>query len=207
MPPVRRAGDCRRGDLRLRADRQLVRQPDLRHRARLHDHGQGPDLGLHPNGRDHDGGRVSDAFRTAGEDLAHGFTYSGHPVAAAVALRNIEIMEEEHLVDAAGGEIGAYFQERLATLADHRLVGEVRGVGMIAAMELVEHKPSRAFFDPKRNVGLTCRNHCFANGLVMRACRDVMVLAPPLSITKAQIDDLVSMAAKCLDLTAQDLGR
>jgi len=153
------------------------------------------------------GARVSDAFRNAGEDLAHGFTYSGHPVAAAVALRNIEIMEEERLIDAAGGEIGAYFQERLATLADHKLVGEVRGVGMIAAMELVEHKPSRAFFDPKRNVGLTCRNHCFANGLVMRACRDVMVLAPPLSITKAEIDDLVSMAAKCLDLTAKDLGR
>ena len=153
------------------------------------------------------GGRVAEAFRTAGEEIVHGFTYSGHPVAAAVALRNIEIMEEEGLVARAGGEIGAYFQEKLRALADHRLVGEVRGVGMIAAIELVEHKPSRAFFDPKRNVGTQCRNHCFANGLVMRACRDVMVLAPPLTISKTEIDELVGLAAHCIELTARDLGR
>ncbi|PWR22461.1 aspartate aminotransferase family protein [Zavarzinia aquatilis] len=154
------------------------------------------------------GGRVAETFRNAGEEIVHGFTYSGHPVAAAVALRNLEIMEEEGLVDAAGGEIGAYFQAKLrAALSDHRLVGEVRGVGMIAAMELVEHKPSHAFFDPKRGVGTLCRNHCFANGLVMRACRDVMVLAPPLSITKPEIDELVGLAADCIERTAVDLGR
>ncbi|MFA5123455.1 aspartate aminotransferase family protein [Zavarzinia sp.] len=154
------------------------------------------------------GGRVADAFRSAGEEIVHGFTYSGHPVAAAVALRNIEIMEEEKLVERAGGEIGDYFQAKLReALGDHRLVGEVRGVGMIAAMELVEHKPSHAFFDPKRGVGTQCRNHCFENGLVMRACRDVMVLAPPLTITKAEIDELVGLAEKCIELTARDLGR
>ncbi len=153
------------------------------------------------------GGRVAAAFRAAGEELVHGFTYSGHPVAAAVALRNIEILEDEGLVERAGREIGPYLQARLKELEAHPLIGEVRGRGMIAAMEIVEHKPSRAHFDPRRGAGMICRNHCFENGLVMRAVRDTMVLAPPLTITRAEVDLLIERAAKCLDLTQRDLGR
>jgi putrescine aminotransferase len=152
-------------------------------------------------------GRVKDVLMNSGDEVVHGYTYSGHPVAAAVAVRNIEIMQEERLVERAGEDIGPYFQARLRELAGHRLIGEVRGIGLIAAMEIVEDKASRSHFDPKRKAGLTCRNHCFANGLVMRAVRDIMVLAPPLTITRAEVDTLVERAAKCLDLTARDLGR
>jgi putrescine aminotransferase len=152
-------------------------------------------------------GRVKDVLMTSGEEVVHGYTYSGHPVAAAVAVRNIEIMQRERLVERAGEDIGPYMQARLRELASHKLVGEVRGVGMIAAIELVEDKASRAHFDPKRKVGMTCRNHCFANGLIMRAVRDTMVLAPPLTITREEVDTLVERAATCFDLTARDLGR
>ncbi len=153
------------------------------------------------------GGRVKDLLMNMGEEVVHGYTYSGHPVAAAVAVRNIEIMQEEGLVERAGHDIGPYLQARLRELASHPLVGEVRGIGMIAAIEIVEHKPSRAHFDPKRGAGMICRNHSFANGLVMRAVRDTMVLAPPLTITRAEVDILVETAARCLDLTQRDLGR
>ena len=153
------------------------------------------------------GGRVKEVLKSCGEEVVHGYTYSGHPLAAAVAIANIEIMQRERLVERAGDEIGPYFQARLRELADHPLIGEVRGVGLIAGMEIVEHKPSRAHFDPRRNAGMTCRNHAFANGLVMRAVRDTMVLAPPLTITREEVDIIVERAAKCLDLTARDLGR
>ena len=82
----------------------------------------------------------------------------------------------------------------------------MRSCGLIAALELVEDKSDRRYFPPARRVGLICRDHCFANGLVMRAVRDVMVLAPPLIITAAEIDELVARARTALDRTARDLG-
>ena len=151
------------------------------------------------------GARVGEALFAAGQEWTHGFTYSGHPVAAAVALENLRLIEAEGLHERARGPIGAYFAKALATLADHALVGEVRSCGLIAALELVEDKARRRYFPPARRVGLTCRDHCFANGLVMRAVRDVMVLAPPLIITEAEIDELVARARTALDLTARDL--
>jgi putrescine aminotransferase len=103
--------------------------------------------------------------------------------------------------------IGPYFQRRVReTLADHPLIGEVRGVGMLAAMELVQDKKDRRGFPRPGMVGTICRDHCFANGLVMRAIRDTMVLAPPLIITERQIDQLLRKALICIDLTAKDLG-
>ena len=116
------------------------------------------------------------------------------------------MLEQEGLHERARGPIGACFAKALATLADHPLVGETRSCGLIAALELVEDKARRRYFPPARRVGLTCRDHCFANGLVMRAVRDVMVLAPPLIITEAEIDELVARARTALDLTARDLG-
>ena len=152
------------------------------------------------------GARVGEALFAAGQEWTHGFTYSGHPVAAAVALENLRLLEQEGLHERARGPIGACFAKALATLADHPLVGETRSCGLIAALELVEDKARRRYFPPARRVGLTCRDHCFANGLVMRAVRDVMVLAPPLIITEAEIDELVARARTALDLTARDLG-
>src|SRR5580692_852152 len=100
------------------------------------------------------GRRMADALLAANEELVHGFTYSGHPVASAVALKNLEIMERDHLVERVKNTIGPYFQRRLReTFSDHPLVGEVRGLGLLAAVELVPEKPRRSFFPGDRNVG------------------------------------------------------
>jgi putrescine aminotransferase len=152
------------------------------------------------------GPRVGDALFAAGQEWTHGFTWSGHPVAAAVALENLRLIEREGLHERASGPLGDYFAKALASLGDHPLVGEVRSCGLIAGIELVEDKAMRSYFPPARRVGLTCRDHCFAQGLVMRAVRDVMVLAPPLVISEDEIDQIVAKARAALDLTARDLG-
>ncbi|HET6520881.1 MAG TPA: aminotransferase, partial [Geminicoccaceae bacterium] len=151
------------------------------------------------------GRRVGDAIFESAEEFFHGFTTSGHPVAAAVALENIAILEEEGLFERAGGPLGAHFAGALGTLADHPLVGEVRTRGLIGAVELVRDKAARRYFDPARKVGLRCREHCIESGLVMRAVRDVMVISPPLVITEAEIDEAVTIARRALDLTLADL--
>ncbi len=152
------------------------------------------------------GPRVGDAIANANEELVHGFTYSGHPVACAVALKNIEVLQRDKLVERAGQETGPYLQAGLATLSDHPLVGEVRGMGMIGAVELVADKAARRHFAPELGVGTICRDHCFAHDLIMRAIRDIMVVSPPLTITRAEIDELIRRARICLDLTARDLS-
>jgi len=153
------------------------------------------------------GARMGEAIATAKEELVHGYTYSGHPVACAVALKNLEVLERDGIVARVKESIGPYFQRRVhEVFADHPLIGEVRGIGMLAAMELVEDKRERRSFPRARNVGTICRDHCFANGLVMRAIRDTMVLAPPLIITQAEVEKLLAKARHCIDLTARDLG-
>jgi putrescine aminotransferase len=150
--------------------------------------------------------RVADVLIEKGGEFAHGFTWSGHPVACAVALENLAIMRRERIVDRAREEIGPYLQRRFRELADHPLVGEVRGIGMIGALELVAHKGSRTFFRNRGAVGQICRDHCFRNGLIMRAVRDTMIMAPPLVMERKHVDELVEKARKCLDLTARDIG-
>jgi putrescine aminotransferase len=153
------------------------------------------------------GQRMGDAIAGAGEELVHGYTYSGHPVACAVALKNLEILQRDGIVTRVKKKSGPYFQRRVREVfADHPLVGEVRGVGMLAAMELVQDKENRRSFPRERNVGTICRDHCFENGLVMRAIRDTMVLAPALVITESEIEQLLRKAKLCIDLTAKDLG-
>jgi putrescine aminotransferase len=153
------------------------------------------------------GERVGEVITGAHEELVHGFTYSGHPAACAVALENIRVIEDEKLVERAGGSIGAYFQRRLREFASHPLIGEVRGTGLIAGMEMVADKETKRSFERKHDIGTMCRNHCFENGLVMRAVRDIMVLAPPLVIGEAEIDELMDKARHCLDLTLADVRR
>lgn len=140
-----------------------------------------------------------------GGDFNHGFTYSGHPVAAAVGLENLRILKEEGIIEGVKNDTGPYLQQRLATLADHPLVGEVRGVGMLGAIELVQDKASRKRYPSEVGVGMICRGHCFSNGLIMRAVGDTMIIAPPLVISKAEIDELVEKARLCLDLTLEQL--
>ncbi|MDP3976736.1 MAG: aspartate aminotransferase family protein [Pseudomonas sp.] len=141
-----------------------------------------------------------------GGDFNHGFTYSGHPVAAAVALENIRILRDEKIIERVKAETAPYLQKRLRELADHPLVGEVRGVGMLGAIELVKNKATRERYPSESGAGMVCRGHCFANGLIMRAVGDTMIISPPLVISKAEIDELVDKARKCLDLTAEELA-
>jgi putrescine---pyruvate transaminase len=150
--------------------------------------------------------RVADVLIERGGEFFHGYTYSGHPVACAVALANLRILRDEGLVDRVRDDIGPYLQRRWRELGEHPLVGEVRGVGMIGALELVAHKASKTFFRNRGKVGLVCRDHCFGNGLVMRAVSDTMIISPPLMLSREQVDELVEKAWKCLDLTARDVG-
>ena len=150
--------------------------------------------------------KVGDVLESGEGEFAHGYTYSGHPVACAVALANIALIERDGLIEKVRDETGPYLAECLQSLSDHPLVGQVRSFGLLGAIELVEDKASRKHFEPLGRVGTLCRDHCFQNGLVMRAVRDGMVLSPPLIIETAEIDALVETARRCLDLTAKDLG-
>ncbi len=144
------------------------------------------------------------AVLNEGGDFNHGFTYSGHPVAAAVALENIRILRDEKIIERVHSETAPYLQKRLRELNDHPLVGEVRGVGLLGAIELVKDKATRARYEGK-GVGMICRQFCFDNGLIMRAVGDTMIIAPPLVISLAEIDELVAKARLCLDLTLSAL--
>lgn len=139
-----------------------------------------------------------------GGDFNHGFTYSGHPVAAAVGLENIRILRDEKIVERVKNETAPYLQKRLRELSDHPLVGEVRGVGLLGAIELVKDKATRERYVGK-GAGMICRTFCFDNGLIMRAVGDTMIISPPLVISFAEIDELVEKARKCLDLTLDAL--
>ncbi len=151
---------------------------------------------------------IAEVLIDKGGEFAHGYTYSGHPVSCAVALENIRILEDEGIVERVRDDTGPYFQRRLReTFEDHPLVGEVRGVGLIAALELVEDKATRKHFEPVGKVGTRCRNLCFDNGLVMRATRDAMVISPPLVISHDEIDEFMVRARRSVDMTAEELGR
>ncbi|MFQ6574804.1 aspartate aminotransferase family protein [Pseudomonas sp. UM16] len=139
-----------------------------------------------------------------GGDFNHGFTYSGHPVAAAVGLENLRILRDEKIIERVREETAPYLQKRLRELNDHPLVGEVRGLGMLGAIELVKDKATRARYEDQ-GAGMICRQFCFDNGLIMRAVGDTMIIAPPLVISREEIDELVEKARKCLDLTLEAL--
>jgi putrescine---pyruvate transaminase len=154
------------------------------------------------------GERMAQTILNANEELVHGYTYSGHPVACAVALANLEVMEREQLVPRVRDAIGPYLQRRLAeTFADHPLVGEVRGHGLLAALELVRDKAERRFFPDPGAIGTHCRNYCFESGLICRAIRDTMVLAPPLVVSESEIEEIVAKLKSAIDRTARDCGK
>ncbi|MCH9011520.1 MAG: aspartate aminotransferase family protein [Proteobacteria bacterium] len=133
--------------------------------------------------------------------FGHGFTYSGHPVPAAVALETLKIYEERDIVGHVR-QVGPRLQEGLRRYADHPMVGEVRGVGLIAGVELVADRASKATFDPPGRVGGYFAERAQAHGLIIRNLMDVIALCPPLIITEDQIDSLVERFARALDDTA-----
>jgi len=133
--------------------------------------------------------------------LSHGFTYSGHPLACAVAVRNIEIMLDEKLVERVEREIGPYFRQKWASLKEHPLVGEARSVGLIAGLEMVKDKSRREKFPTAIRAGFFFREAAFRNGLVLRAIGDTVVASPPLVITPAEVDELIEKLGRTLDET------
>jgi len=140
-----------------------------------------------------------------GGEFNHGYTYSGHPVACAVALANLDIMEREQLPQRVLTDTGPYLARKYAELNDHPLVASAESCGFVAGLVLVKNKRTLERFDPSLSVGMLCRKHCFANGLVMRAVGDRMIIAPPLVMTHAQIDELVALILLCLNLTWAEL--
>ncbi len=150
------------------------------------------------------GSIVSDEIAAVMADceFAHGYTYSAHPVSAAVALENLRIMEEEKLVEHVRDVAAPYLKEKWEALADHPLVGEAKIVGMMASVALTPDKATRAAFasDPG-TVGFICRDRCFANNLIMRHVGDRMIIAPSLILTRDDIDTLIERATKSLDET------
>jgi putrescine aminotransferase len=150
------------------------------------------------------GERVAKALAQGGE-FAHGYTYSGHPVACAVAVANIRLIQREGLVERVREDTGPYLAQRYAELAEHPLVGEAQTCGLMAALQLVRDKSSGAAFAAELSVGMMCRAHCFREGLIMRAVGDRMIIAPPLSMTRAQIDEMLALIHRCLDLTLAEL--
>ena len=135
-----------------------------------------------------------------GGEFYHGYTYSGHPVAAAVALENIKILQEEKIIESVRDKIAPYLKKKWAELAMHPLVGEARSIGMLGALELSPAPNIRAPFKAAEGTaGLITRNICIKNGLIMRHVYDKMIISPPLIITEEEIDNLISLVWKCLD--------
>jgi len=151
------------------------------------------------------GDRVAKVLIEKGGEFNHGYTYSGHPVACAVALANLDIMEREQLPQRVHDDIGPYLAKGFEKIAAHPLVGVAETCGFTAGLVLVKNKATRELFAEDMGVGMICRGHCFGNGLIMRAVGDRMIIAPPLTMTHAQIDEMLALILRCLDLTQHEL--
>ena len=151
------------------------------------------------------GERVARVLVEQGGEFAHGYTYSGHPVACAVGIANIRLIQQLDLVRHVHDTVGPLLAQAFALLADHPLVGSAETCGLMGALLLVQDKARGTAFPEQHEVGMLCRGHCFEQGLIMRAVGDRMIIAPPLVITPAQVDEMVALIRRCLDLTLADV--
>ena len=145
--------------------------------------------------------RVADLLIKECGEFAHGFTTSGHPVAAAVAKATVDILKRDNVVESVKNDLAPYFSQQWKALADHPLVGEARSLGLLGAVELVQEKDPIRRFEEKGAAGTICRDICFDTGVISRAVGDTMIVCPPLVITREQIDELVSKLHESLDRT------
>ncbi len=146
---------------------------------------------------------MHEAFAGVSDELGnfgHGFTYSGHPVCAAVALRNLQIMQRENLFEHAR-RMGEIFQQRLRGFSTHPLVGDTRGAGLLGAVELAKDPAARTPFEPRQGVGAHVMDECLQQGLIIRALGDTIAFCPPLIITADQLDELFSKFQTAMDNT------
>ena len=152
------------------------------------------------------GDRVAASLIEKGGEFFHGYTYSGHPVACAVALKNLEIIEREGMIERVKNDTGPYLAKQLqARIAPHGLVGEVRTFGFLAAIEIVKDKKTRERFPEPGSAAVVIRDHAIANGMMMRATGDTMIMSPPLIWTRETIDMACDRIARALDLAEADL--
>lgn len=151
------------------------------------------------------GDRVADVLIGKGGDFNHGFTYSGHPVACAVAVENIRILQRERVIERVAEETAPYLKAKFTELADHPLVGVTETCGMVAGLILVKNKEKNTLFLSDDAVGMRCRGHCFQGGVVMRAVGHRMIIAPPLVITREEIDRMIQLIRGALDRTLVDV--
>ena len=151
------------------------------------------------------GDRVAKVLIEQGGEFNHGYTYSGHPVACAVALVNLDVMEKEGLVQRVRDDTGPYLAQVFAALGQHPLVGKAQTCGMVGGLLLLKNKATGEAFSDHLDVGMMCRTHCFDNGLIMRAVGNRMIVSPPLIMSRADIDELASRIKLVLDKTLAQL--
>ncbi len=130
--------------------------------------------------------------------LAHGFTYSGHPVSCAAALANLQVIEHDRLIQAVHDDCGPYFQQRLHALGSHPAVGECRGFGLIGALELLPKEGKKAL-TPASALGTRGAALAREEGIIVRGIRDLIAIAPPLIITRPEIDQLFDGIGRALN--------
>ncbi|MDE0747527.1 MAG: aminotransferase [Porticoccaceae bacterium] len=141
-----------------------------------------------------------------GRCFTHGYTYSGHPVACAAALKNIEIIEREGLLKHVR-DIEPYFQQRLKTLSDLAIVGDVRGIGLMACVEFVKDKKTKEIFSEELDIGKWVSNQADSRGLIVRPIINLNVMSPPLIINREQVDFIVDTLRDSIVACLEDLRR
>jgi len=152
--------------------------------------------------------QMAEALVEKGGVFAHGLTYSGHPVAAAVAIANLKALRDEGIVERVKTDTGPYLQQRLREAFErHPLIGEVQGLGMVAALQFAEDRATRKRFDNENDIAWRCRTLGFEEGIIIRSTLGRMILAPALVATHAEIDELVNKTRVAVDRTAQEIGR
>ncbi|MFK8042616.1 aminotransferase [Congregibacter sp.] len=150
--------------------------------------------------------KVADVLMASGGEFAHGLTYSGHPASCAAGLATLDILHEQNIVGRAAEHLAPYFQSRLESLSDHPIVGQVRGRGCFAAVELVANKETRERLAPESAGAVFCRDTANSLGLMVRQTGDAMIMSPPLICEHEHIDYLMEKLTAALDATAQHYG-
>ncbi|MGI9247886.1 MAG: aspartate aminotransferase family protein [Woeseiaceae bacterium] len=150
--------------------------------------------------------RVADVLIDKGGEFYHGYTYSGHPAACAVAIANIKLIQNENLVDRIKNDIGPYLHDKWSGLLEHPLVGNSRMVGLMGALEIVKSKEPFERFDEDMGVGSIFRDILTNEGVCLRAVGDTIICAPPFVLSHAEADELVEKTWVALDQTRKALS-
>ncbi|WP_339489804.1 aspartate aminotransferase family protein [Pseudomonas sp. EL_65y_Pfl2_R95] len=151
--------------------------------------------------------RMAEVLVEQGGVFAHGLTYSGHPVAAAVAIANLKAIRDEQIVTRVKNDTGPYLQNALRDVfAEHPLIGEIQGTGLVAALQFCEDKATRKRFANESDITWQCRTFGFEEGVIIRSTLGRMIMAPALVADHATLDELVEKTRRAVDRTAKQLG-